>query len=213
MHLDLLSETSRAAIERALSQGQADELPDSAPRLVVFDGRARNVLDSSGGLSGVRDELLSMSTDHFLPACAALAVLAGLIAEADPSVSPTGFIERLGEHVAGIRPGVRGLADLATGGHDHLRGDGFRDDLDDGTPGQARHFAGVAAAAARLGGDLTHGAARHLLGDGTGTADAHLTEKALEFLHLLESGDLTPRTAADWIRRELCAPEGVPPTP
>lgn len=205
MPLDVLSEASLAAVRSALSEGQSDELPDAAPRLVVFDGRARHVLDPSSGLTDVRDELLSMSSAHFLPACTALSALAGLIAAADPSVDAMTFIERLGEQAAGIRPGVRGLADLATGGDDHLRGDGFRDDLDDGTPGQARHFAGVAASAARLGDDLTHVASTHLLGDGTDTADAALTHKALEFVRLLESGELTPGTAAAWIRQELCA--------
>ena len=206
MRIDVLSEPARAAVERALSRDEPDDLADSAPRLVVFDGRSRHVLDPSAELTGVRDELLSLSADHTLPACAALAVLAGLIAEADPSVEPRDFVERLGEQAAGIRPGVRGLADLATGGEDHLRGDGFRDDFDDGTPGQARHFAGVAAAAARLGGDLTGAASRHLLGDDAGTADAHLTHKALEFVRLLESGGLTPGTAAEWIQQQLCEP-------
>ena len=204
--LDLLSEASRAAVAGALSRGHPDELPDEAPRLVVFDGRARHVLDPSSGLTDVRDELLSMSSALFLPACRALSVLAELIVAADPSVEPMALVERLGEQAAGIRPGVRGLADLATGGDDHLRGDGFRDDLDDGTSGQARHFAGVAAATARLGDEVTHVASTHLMGDGSDTADAQLTHKALEFVRLLESGDLTPGTAADWIRKELCGP-------
>jgi hypothetical protein len=99
---------------------------------------------------------------------------------------------------------VRGVADLATGGDDHLRGTGFRDDLDDGTDGQARHFAGVAAAASRFGSDLTDAAATHLLRDSSGTADADLTRKALDFAHLLEARQLTPPEAAGWIRRELC---------
>jgi hypothetical protein len=205
VHLEVLSRASRDAVESAL-RGQSGQLSDTAPRLVVFDGRARHVLDPTNGLSGVCDELLALTPSHALSACAALAALAELIVAADPEVQPGAFIERLGEQVAGVRPGVRGLADLATGGWDHLRGDGFRDELDDGTPGQARHFAGVAAAAARFGGDLTQVAGRHLLGDGSDTADANLTEKALEFVGLLESGELVPRSAANWVRQELCGP-------
>ena len=205
VRLEVLSEPSRAAVERALAGGRPDDLPRSAPRLVVFDGRSRHVLDAAD-LPQVREEVVSRSATDALPACAALSALAGLIATADPSVGPLDFVERLGEQAAGIRPGVRGLADLATGGEDHLRGGGFRDDLDDGTAGQARHFAGVAAAAARLGADLTDAASRHLLGDRAGSADAHLTQKALEFVRLLASGDLAPTGAADWIQHELCEP-------
>ena len=171
----------------------------------MFDGRARHVLDpGSSALIGVSEEVLAAAEADAVPACAALAVLASLIVDADPSVDAGTFLERLGEQAAGVRPGVRGIADLATGGDDHLRGTGFRDELDDGTAGQARHFAGVAAAAARFGDELTDFAGRTVHGDDSGTADAKLTHKALEFVHLLESGDLTPRGAADWIRAEVC---------
>jgi len=206
----VLTDRSRAAVEAALAEKQVDTVPGSGPRLVVFDGRGQHVLDAgSPGLTDVRDELLAMSPAQTLPACAALAVVAELIVDADPGVEPRTFVERLGEQTAGVRAGLRGIADLASGGEDHLRGDGFRDDLDDGTAGQVRHFAGVAEAAARFGGDLTQGAARHLLGDDRGGADASLTEQALEFVRRLESGELTPRAAGGWIRRQLC--EGAPP--
>jgi hypothetical protein len=210
VQLEVLSAGSRTAVEAALELRHSDELPDSVPRLVVFDGCARHVLAAdSADLAVVRDELLAISSAHTLSGCAALVAVAGLIAAQDPPLEPVTFVERLGEQVAGVRPGVRGLLDLASGGRDHLRGSGFQDELDDGTSGQARHFAGVAAAAVRFGGDLTSTAARHLLGDDTRTADAQLTGKALQFVHLLDSGELTPGGAADWIRREVCE-EGDP---
>jgi hypothetical protein len=210
VRLDVLSQGSRDAVASALGQG-ADQLATSVPRLVVFDGRTRHVLDAGApDLGVVRDELLSMPSTHTLSACEALAVLAELIVASDPSVEADSFVERLGEQAAGVRPGVLGIADLATGGKDHLRGTGFRDELDDGTGGQARHFAGVAATAVRFGGNLTGTAARHLLGDDPSSADAHLTEKALELVRLLGSRELTPDGAAGWIRREVCEPVGDP---
>ena len=205
MQLEALTEPSQAAVRSALGQGATYHPDDDDARLVVFDGRARHLLDpGSPALTAVRDELLAVSEADVLPACAALAVLASLIVDADPSVPPVAFLERLGEQAAGVRPGLPGMADLVTGGDDHLRGAGFRDELDDGTRGQARHFAGAAVAAARFGDDLTDVAGRLLLGDDSSTPDGQLTRKALEFVRLLESGDLTPRAAADWIRIELC---------
>lgn len=205
VRLGALTAPSQAAVRTALARGSSYEPDDDDARVVVFDGRARHVLDAgSAPLTAVRDELLAVSETDVLPACGALAVLASLIVDADPSVQPGSFLERLGEQVAGVRPGVRGLADFASGGRDHLRGAGFRDELDDRTGGQARHFAGVAAAAARFGSELTDVAGRFVLGDDNSTADGQLTRKALEFVRLLLSGELTPRAAADWIRSELC---------
>lgn len=214
VRLDVLTERSQDAVRAALAQRPAYEPGRDDARLVVFDGRARHVLDpGSPALAAVSDEVVAASEAHTVPACTALALLASMIVDADPSVDPAAFLERLGEQAAGVRPGLRGLADLVTGGDDHLRGGGFGGELDDGTRGQARHFAGVAAAAARFGGDVTDVAGRWLLGDDGNTADGQLTRKALEFVSRLESGALPPRAAADWIRSELCETGALGPTP
>ena len=140
-------------------------------------------------------------------ACAALVALAAR--EGVPGIVPRRFIERLGHAGAGIRPGVRGLVDLALAGENRLPGHGFRAELDDGTAGQARHFCGIAASCARFGPRLTWWVSVHLRRDAPDTPDGRLTDLAIAFVESLLGGELGVGAAPEWLRRELC--DRVPP--
>ncbi|WP_344376273.1 hypothetical protein [Agromyces tropicus] len=136
-----------------------------------------------------------------MDACAALAdsidSLAGL-------GYPDGrFLKELGR-VAGVRRGPFWVTDAATGGRNRIRGRGFRPEVDDDTAGQARHFAGTVAVAARVGGRITRWLTTNILRDPPESADGRLSDEAIEFVRLVRSGDLAQADAADWIRERLC---------
>lgn len=136
-------------------------------------------------------------------ACSILADRVEALASGDPR--PRALIAALAREVAGIRAFPLGLVDLAGGGTNRVRGRGFRRRYDDGTRGQARHFAGVAGATLYLGGGFAHLLMRTVGGDPRGSADDRLTERAAEWSRLLRRGDLEVAGAAEWIRREICA--------
>lgn len=136
-----------------------------------------------------------------MDACAALAESIARLAER--GYSRGRFLRELGR-VAGVRRGPTWLLDAASGGRNRLRGRGFRPAIDDDTDGQARHFAGTVAVAARLGGAITRWLVVHLLRDAPGSEDGRLSEEAIAFVRLVRSGELSQADAAGWVRERLC---------
>jgi len=136
--------------------------------------------------------------------CTALVALAARAAV--PGIAPDRFIDRLGHDGAGVRPGLPGILDLARAGANHLPGHGFREELDDGTGGQVRHFCGIATSCRRFGSRLTWSASVYLRRDAPDTPDGRLTDLAIEFVERLRRGDLDVRDASDWLQRTLCQP-------
>jgi hypothetical protein len=136
--------------------------------------------------------------------------LAGLATElGGGESSPGGFLRALGLAAAGIRPPPRALADLARGGRDLIPGGGFRPIYSDGTDGQARHFAGVAAATAYGGAAATRVASIFLRRDPVRSADGRLSERALDFASLVSSGALPLEQTGPWILIDVCRPTGL----
>ncbi|MFE5672629.1 hypothetical protein ACFQ58_13600 [Agromyces sp. NPDC056523] len=136
-----------------------------------------------------------------MDACAALAESIERLAAR--GYSATRFLKELG-WAAGVRRGPMWLLDAASGGRNRLRGRGFLPSVDDATDGQARHFAGTVAVAARVGGRITRWLTVHVLRDGPDTADGRLSEEAIEFVRLVQAGELPQADAADWVRERLC---------
>ena len=113
------------------------------------------------------------------------------------------FLKELGR-AAGVRRGPFWVLDAASGGRNRLRGRGFRRAVDDRTDGQARHFAGTVAVAARFGGPCTRWLVTHVLRDAPESPDGRLSEEAVEFVRLIQSGELAQSDAAAWVRERLC---------
>jgi hypothetical protein len=118
--------------------------------------------------------------------------------------SPGPFLRELGHEVAGVRRGMRWPLDAGRGGSNRIRGRGFRRHVDDGTDGQARHFAGIVAVAARIGPRLTRWLSIHVGRDAPDSADGRLTDHALDFVRLIRSGELAPGDADAWVRSTIC---------
>jgi hypothetical protein len=114
------------------------------------------------------------------------------------------FLRRLGHEVAGVRRGPLWPLDAGRGGSNRIRGRGFRRHVDDGTEGQARHFAGIVAVAARIGPRLTRWLSVHVGRDAPDSADGRLTDHAIDFVRLIRSGELAPQDADAWVRRTIC---------
>jgi hypothetical protein len=141
-----------------------------------------------------------------MDACAALAESIDRLAQRG---YPAGrFLKELGR-AAGVRRGVFWLTDAASGGRNRIRGRGFRPAIDDDTEGQARHFAGTVAVAARLGGGVTRWLVVHILRDPPGSADGRLSDEAIEFVRQVRSGELAQADAAGWVRDRLCHARAV----
>lgn len=148
-------------------------------------------------------------------ACHELADLCDEIATFAPDLDPKDFLTTLGALVAGIDPGLKGVLSLARGGRNEIIGAGFKPEFDDGTAGQARHFAGTAASAVRFGATPTELLAHNVL-DPPDTADGRLTSAAVQFVRALLDGSLEIAHAGDWVRRTLCLaeqPERPPAVP
>ncbi|WP_419817973.1 hypothetical protein [Glaciibacter flavus] len=138
-----------------------------------------------------------------MDACSQLAETASDLSRT--TASPRRFLLELGERVGGVRRGVFWATDAASGGSNRLRGRGFRPVVDDDTDGQARHFAGIVAVAARLGPGLTRWLSIHVGRDAPESADGRLTDLAVGFVARIRSGQLVPADAAEWIRGNLCS--------
>ena len=141
-------------------------------------------------------------------ACKQMAQLCAELLAFAPGLTPREFLRTLGALVAGIDLGVIGFKQLARGGANGLVGAGFRPEYDDGTAGQARHFAGTAAAAALVGEKPAELLAHHLV-DPADSIDGRLSTAALEFAHLLIDGDLPLDRAGAWIESHVCDPDFV----
>lgn len=139
-----------------------------------------------------------------IDACAELVRIAEEIVAEHPDISARDFLQELGWRVAGIEPGIEGLIELARGGENVVSGGGFRPEFDDGSRGQARHFAGIAAAVARLGSRFTTWAGEHALRDDPDSADGRLTEAAVTFARALLDGELPVTDSGDWIESNIC---------
>jgi hypothetical protein len=142
-------------------------------------------------------------------ACRQMAELCGELLELAPHLTPREFLRTLGALVAGIDLGLKGFRQLARGGANGLVGAGFRAEYDDGTAGQARHFAGTAAAAALIGEKPAELLAHHVV-DPAESIDGLLSTAALEFARLLVDGELSLDAAGDWIEANVCDPAFVP---
>ncbi len=134
-------------------------------------------------------------------ACAALADAVDRLAAG--GYSDRRFLREIGR-IGGVRRGFFWLSDAASGGSNRIRGRGFRPRLDDDTDGQARHFAGTVAVAARLGGRAARWLTTIVLRDPPDTADGRLSDEAIAFVHGIRSGAITQQGAGDWVRRRLC---------
>ncbi len=137
-------------------------------------------------------------------ACRELAAIATGLAEGEPA--PDAFLGELGRRAAGIRPPPHAYGDLARGGSDEISGGGFRARFDDGSPGQARHFAGVAVAVSLGGGQATRLISAFARDDPPRSPDGRLTAQAIEFADRLRQRDLSPSEAPRWLLRRLCLP-------
>lgn len=135
-------------------------------------------------------------------ACCKLAGLADELAR-QPGITPKDFIYKLGEKAAGIRPGLWRYFDLFKGGANPLPGKGFKAEYDDGSGGQARHFAGIAVSCLTLGPKLTVWVSENLRLDQPNTPDGRLTLAAADFTQKLVKGELPPTQAGQWIRDNL----------
>lgn len=138
-----------------------------------------------------------------MDACAALAETVEHLATSGHSSRR--FLVELGSAAGGVRTGPLWFIDAGLGGRNVLHGRGFRRRLDDGTDGQARHFAGLVVVCARLGAPLTRWLSVHVGRDAPDSADGRLTESAVAFASGIRNGTLEQSSAAEWIRRELCA--------
>lgn len=137
-------------------------------------------------------------------ACQRLATLAANLAITDGTAKE--FLTDLGEQAAGIRPGRLALVDIAHDGHNVILGRGFKAEFDDGTPGQVRHFVGVARASMFGGAVLTRWISEHLRGDQADSPDGRLADQGIDFAQALLAGRVEVSAASDWIRSRLCTP-------
>lgn len=139
-------------------------------------------------------------------ACAQMAKLCDELLDVAPELTPREFLRSLGALVAGIDLGLMGFKQLARGGANGLIGAGFKPEYDDGTAGQARHFAGTAAAVALVGEKPAELLAHHLV-DPAESIDGHLSTAALEFARLLIEEHLPLARAGQWIADQVCDPD------
>lgn len=135
--------------------------------------------------------------------CRRMAGISARLAESE--LAPIAYLRALGLQVAGIRPPPRALGDLARGGRNRIPGRGFLERLDDGSAGQARHFAGIAVATTFFGGaDPTRWISENLRQDPAGSPDGLLTEEGILFATEVMRGDVEPEEAPGWLLDHLC---------
>lgn len=161
--------------------------------------------EPSGDLAerGGEGDLSELEGELTGSACRRLAGLAARLAEREPSRLQ--FLRDFGREAAGIRPAPRGVGDLARGGRNLIVGRGFLARFDDGTSGQARHFAGIAVATTLVGGaGPTRWISERLRDDPEGTADGRLTEAGIEFATEVLAGGLALAETPAWVLEHLC---------
>jgi hypothetical protein len=146
-----------------------------------------------------------------MDACSHLVDASARIASTAPT--PRRFLIDLGAEIGGVRRGLFWALDAATGGSNRVSGRGFRRHLDDGTHGQARHFAGIVAVSARIGPSLTRWLSIHVGRDAPDSADGRLTDVTLEFARGIRRGDLALGDSGEWIRAHVCAAGAGEPDP
>jgi hypothetical protein len=146
---------------------------------------------------------LSELSDEFKgSACRQVAGVAARLAEQKPPRLV--FLRDLGRQVAGIRPPPRAYGDLARGGRNRIAGRGFLQRFDDGTQGQARHFAGIAVATSFGGGDPTRLISIFLRDDPAESPDGRLSDEAITFATEVLTGDLELDETPQWLLDHLC---------
>ncbi|MEA9986448.1 MULTISPECIES: hypothetical protein [Subtercola] len=138
-----------------------------------------------------------------MTACTKLAAAADRLASG--GFAGRRYLVEFGREGAGIPAGPLWFVAAAAAGRNRMPGRGFSPELDDGTSGQARHFAGIVATTARVGPTATRWVSVRLRRDPGASADGRLTELALEFATLIRSGTLHPHEAGTWITTHLCA--------
>ncbi len=149
-----------------------------------------------------RIEVEDLSEEFRGSACRQVAGLAAKLAETTDS--PVVFLRDFGKRVAGIRPGARAYGDLARGGRNLIPGKGFLARFDDGTPGQARHFAGVAVATTFGGAAATRFASIFLRDDAEDSPDGRLSDEAIAFAGGVLSGEVELEETPRWLLDRLC---------
>lgn len=159
-------------------------------------------VDPFSGDSG-QIELSDLDADYSGSACRRVAGIAAKLAERDSAALP--FLRDFGRQLAGIRPPPRGYGDLARGGSNRVVGRGFLARFDDGSQGQARHFAGIAVATTFVGGaSPTRWISEHLRADPGNSADGRLTEEGIAFATAVLKGDLPLGETPGWLLDHLC---------
>ncbi len=151
---------------------------------------------------GSQIELGELDEEFRGSACRQVAGLAARLAKEDPP--PPAFLRDLGRQVAGIRPPPRAYGDLVRGGRNRIPGRGFLARFDDGTIGQARHFAGIAAATTFGGGISTRWISIFVRDDAENSPDGRLTDEGIVFATEVLTGGLELEETPQWLLDHLC---------
>ena len=154
------------------------------------------------GSEGADGDLVPLSGDYSGSACRQMAGLAAKLAEREQDTQD--FLRAFGLRAAGIRRPPRGYGDLARGGRNLIAGRGFLDRFDDGTAGQVRHFAGIAAASTLGGGGATRFISIFVRDDPLASPDGRLTEEGIIFANQVLEGELAPAQTPEWLLEHLC---------
>lgn len=144
----------------------------------------------------------TLAAEYRGSACRELAGVAAALAERGDD--PIAFLRALGRQAAGIRPGARAYGDLASGGRNTIPGGGFLARFDDGTGGQARHFAGIAVATSYGGAAATRVISIFGRDDPEDSPDGRLTDEGIAFATAVLSGELALADAPAWLLDHLC---------
>lgn len=135
-------------------------------------------------------------------ACRRIAGLAAALAERDPS--RLAFLRDFGRQVAGIRPPPRAFGDLARGGRNRVAGRGFLQRFDDGSSGQARHFAGIAVATTLGDAAAVRRVSISFRDDPADSPDGRLTDEGISFATQVLTGKLEVDETPRWLLDHLC---------
>lgn len=171
--------------------------------LILLGGAAAWYFAPGGDDDTTTVDLTELQGELTGSACRRMAGVSAKLAERDPA--PIAYLRAMGLQVAGIRPPPRGYGDLARGGSNRIPGRGFLARLDDGSSGQARHFAGIVAATTFVGGsNPTRWISESLRRDPADSADGRLTEEGIEFATSVARQDLALDETPAWLLAHLC---------